>query len=279
MQVSHSRISTFVQCPFKFDLIYKKELKTIFNCDPQNALILGHALHTGIEKDVDTAINEYYSAYPIIDDSHVNEAIKLKYLIPKVKEILPEGEHEVKIEDDDYVGFIDLLVHFGKGLWLDSPDGPTECDYYDIYDFKYSNNVDHYLESEQLHLYKYYFEKTNPRKKIRNLNFVFIPKTMIRQKKKNKTNRFDESLYEFRKRIISELDKKEIQIKQIYYNPTKVIEFLTNTKHCIECENYEKNKSRLCDWCEYKVYCESDGKIDYEIIYPRKEWSCGKVIK
>lgn len=253
MQASHSRISTFVQCPFKFDLIYKKELKTIFNCDPQNALVLGHALHTGIEKDVDAAINEYYSAYPIIDDSHINEAIKLKYLIPKVKEILPEGEHEVKIEDDDYIGFIDLLV-------------PVEDDVYDIYDFKYSNNVDHYLESEQLHLYKYYFEKTNPGKKIRNLYFVFIPKTMIRQKKKNKTNKLDESLYEFRKRIISELDNKEIQIKQINYNPTKVIEFLTNTKHCVECENYEKNPSRLCDFCDFKTFCQSDGEIDYEII-------------
>ena len=256
MQVSHSRISTFVQCPFKFDLSYNQKLTTIFNCDPQNALILGHALHAGIEKDVDTAINEYYSAYPIIDDLHVNEAIKLKYLI---QDILPDGEHEVKIEDDDYIGYIDLLVS-------------VEDSIYDIYDFKYSNNIDHYLESEQLHLYKYYFEKTNPGKKIRNLYFVFIPKTMIRQKK-------TESLYEFRKRIISELNNKEIQIVKIDYNPTKVIEFLTNTKHCVECENYEKNPSRLCDWCEYKVYCESDGKIDYEIIYPRREWSCGKVIK
>lgn len=255
MQVSHSRISTFVQCPFEFDLIYKKELKTIFNCDPQNALILGHALHTGIEKDVDTAINEYYSAYPIIDDLHINEAIKFKYLLPKVKELLPEGEHEVKIEDDDYIGFIDLLV-------------PVEDNVYDIYDFKYSNNVDHYLESEQLHLYKYYFEKTNPGKRIRNLYFVFIPKTMIRQKKKNKTNKFDESLYEFRKRIISELDKKEIQIKQIDYNPTKVIEFLTNTKHCIECKNYEKNQSRLCDWCDFKNYCEKGEEFE---LLPKNE--------
>lgn len=267
MQVSHSRISTFVQCPFEFDLIYKKELKTIFNCDPQNALILGHALHTGIEKDVDAAINEYYSAYPIIDDLHINEAIKFKYLIPKVKALLPEGEHEVKIEDDDYVGFIDLLVPVNR-MSLSPPEALSNNEYYDIYDFKYSNNVDHYLESEQLHLYKYYFEKTNPGKRIRNLYFVFIPKTMIRQKKKNKTNKFDESLYEFRKRIISELDKKEIQIKQIDYNPTKVIEFLTNTKHCIECENYEKNQSRLCDWCDFKNYCEKGEEFE---LLPKNE--------
>lgn len=198
MKVSHSRVGCFTQCPFKFDLIYNKELKTIFNCDPQNALVLGHAMHTGIEKDVESAINEYYSAYPIIDDLHINEAIKLRHLIPRVKAILPSGEHEVKIEDEDYIGFIDLLVHVNdaynedESSWVDFGDGkglqkPLEYQEYDIYDFKYSNNVDGYMESEQLHLYKYYFEKTNPGKKIRNLYFVFIPKTMIRQKKANKT--------------------------------------------------------------------------------------------
>lgn len=253
MQVSHSRISTFLSCPFKYDLKYNKKWETIFNCDPQNALVLGHALHTGIEKDVDEAIKEYYSAYPIIDDLHVNEAIKLKYLIPKVKEILPEGLHEVKIEDDDYVGFIDLLVPITENEGIE---------YYDIYDFKYSNNVDHYLESEQLHLYKYYFEKTNPNKRILNLNFVFIPKTMIRQKK-------DEDLYQFRKRIIEELEQKEIQIESVNYESSKVIDFLTETKHCIECENYEKNSTKLCSWCEFKNYCEK-GEM-FEMILPKNE--------
>ncbi len=262
MQVSHSRISTFLSCPFKYDLKYNKKWETLFNCDPQNALTLGHAIHTGIEKNVDEAIEEYYSAYPIIDDLHVNEAIKLKYLIPKVKEILPEGLHEVKIEDDDYVGFIDLLVPVGTGLWLDAPDGPQECEYYDIYDFKYSNNVDHYLESEQLHLYKYYFNKTNPGKRISNLYFVFIPKTMIRQKK-------DEDLFQFRKRIISELEQKEIQIEQVNYESSKVIDFLTKTKHCIECEDYEKNPTKLCNWCEYKNYCEKGEMID--MLLPKNE--------
>ena len=253
MQVSYSRVSTFLSCPFKFDLKYNKKWKTIFNCDPQNALILGHALHTGIEKDVDEAIEEYYSAYPIIDDLHINEAMKLKYLIPKVKAKLPEGLHEVEIKDDDYVGFIDLLVPITH---------IEDVDYYDIYDFKYSNNVDHYLESEQLHLYKYYFEKTNPSKKIRNLYFVFIPKTMIRQKK-------TEDLYQFRKRIISELEQKEVQIEPVNYDPNKVIDFLTETKHCIECDDYSKNPTKLCSWCEFKNYCEKGEMID--MLLPKNE--------
>ena len=113
MQVSYSRVSTHKKCPHQFKLRYVDQLETISNADPQNALILGHALHTGIEHDVRTAVNEYYGAYPIIDDRHVTEAMKLEYLIPKVKEMLPEGEHEVKIETDDFVGYIDLLTTVG----------------------------------------------------------------------------------------------------------------------------------------------------------------------
>ena len=30
-------------------------------------------------------------------------------------------------------------------------------------------------------------------------------------------------------------------------------------------DTYEKNETRLCDWCDYKEYCQSDEKIDYMI--------------
>ena len=159
MQLSYSRISTYEKCPYQFKLRYLDGLQTIFNCDPQNPLVLGHALHTGIEKDVQAAISEYYSAYPVIRDAHVTEAMKLEYLIPKVKALLPDGEHEVKIETLDFIGFIDLLVPRGwmsKGSMY-NPYG-EDVYVYDIYDFKYSNNIKSYMESEQLHLYKYFFE-------------------------------------------------------------------------------------------------------------------------
>lgn len=273
MQVSYSRVSTYEKCPHQFKLRYKDKLKTVFNCDPQNALILGHALHTGIEHDVKTAIDEYYSAYPVIKDEHVTEAMKLEYLLPKVKAMLPEGEHEVKIETDDFVGFIDLLVPIEPTVILSTGekiyDLPDEIitsydEYYDIYDFKYSNNVDSYMESAQLHLYKYFFELTNPGKLIGNLYFVFAPKCNLRQKKQNKTNKRDETIYEFRKRCMEDLESKEIQIKQVQYDPNKVIEYLMSTKHCVEDTEYIKNPTRLCDWCEYQMYCEKG--IDYMIL-------------
>lgn len=255
MQISYSRIGSHKNCPYAFKLHYYDELETIFNCDPQNALVLGHALHTGIEKNVDAAIKEYYSAYPVVKDAHITEAMKLEYLIPKVKEILPEGEHEIKIETDDFKGFIDLLV-------------PVGYDEYDLYDFKYSNNIPGYMTSGQLHLYKYFFEQINPSKHIRNMYFVFVPKCNLRMKYKNKTNKRDETIYEFRNRCLEDLKSKEIVVKQIDYNPNKVIEYLIDAKHCIEDTEFNKNPSRLCDWCEFQQFCEKG--IDYMILPENK---------
>ena len=280
MQTSYSRISTYEKCPYQYKLRYVDKLKTLPTDDPQSPLILGHALHTGIEKNVAAAIEEYYGAYPIIDDRHVTEAMKLEYLIPKVKAVLPEGQHEVKIETDDFVGYIDLLTQ----VELDEVHKEVECDFcknnnnckqygsaycpngnfdkwYDIYDFKYSNNVNSYMDSAQLHLYKYFFELTNPGKRIRNLYFVFVTKSNLRIKYKNKTNPRDETIYEFRNRCLEDLESKEIRVESVQYNPNKVIEYLTATKHCIEDTEYIKNPTRLCDWCEYQLYCEKG--IDY----------------
>ena len=56
---------------------YIDKISTLKSDEADNALILGHAIHTGIEKGVNAGIKEYYMAYPIITDNHINEAIKL----------------------------------------------------------------------------------------------------------------------------------------------------------------------------------------------------------
>lgn len=269
MQLSYSRVSLYKKCPYQFKLRYIDKLETLPTYDPQDPLVLGTALHKGIEEDVKTAIDGYYASYPVITDLHVNEAIKLEYWLPKIKQLLPDGQHEVLIEDEDFKGFIDLLVPVGymSKDHLQNQYG-EDVDLYDIYDFKYSNNVKNYIDSEQLHLYKYYFEKLNPGKKIRNMYYMFVPKTGIRIKYKNKTNPRDETIAEFRKRIISTLDKNEIQFIQINYDPRKVIEFLIDAKHAIEDTEYKHNETRLCDWCAFKSYCQKEEDF---MILPKNE--------
>lgn len=287
MQVSHSRIETFKKCPFQYKLKYIEGLKTYFNNDPANPLVIGTALHTGIEKDTETAIKEYYANYPIISDQNIEEAIKLEYVIEKCKKILPEGLHEVKVECPEFVGYLDLLVPVKvkpETLTLDQKDEVCagcykydECDkancgalckrvveteWFDLYDFKYSNNVKNYLESGQLHEYKFYFEKINPTKRIRNMYFLFAPKVAIKMKYKNKTNTRDETVEEFRKRLKEELEKKEAQLVKVEYDSEKVIDFLRNAKECRMATKFDKTPSRLCDWCEFQKYCEEGDTLE-----------------
>lgn len=222
---------------------YIDRIGTIAPIDYDNALLIGQALHTGIEKDVDTAIHEYFMSFPVIDDQAVNEAIKLEQMIPKAKALAPPGQFEVEIKDDDFHGYIDLLAPatiFERGVEV-----PNQ---YDIYDFKYSNNVSNYTDSRQLHLYKYFFEKNNPGKHIRNLFFLFVPKVSIKQKK-------TETLTEFRQRLLEELGQKEPKVVQIEYQPDKVIEWLLQTKAVLEATDFEKNPGYLCRYCEYEDFC------------------------
>ena len=263
MIVSHSRIDTFENCPFRYKMRYCDKIQTIKADNADNALFLGTALHTGLEKGVDAAIKEYFMQYPVITDDHINEAMKLEVMIPKAKSKIPDGEFEVEISDDDFKGFIDLLAPVTSDTRLGG-EYQELPNVYDLYDFKYSNNVSHYKDSVQVHLYKYFFEKLNPGKKIRNLYYLCVPKVNIRQKK-------TETLGQFRQRIQEELTKAEPNLIPVEYNPNKVIEWMFNVKHTVEAVDFPKNQGWLCRCCEYKTYCESNGEITYDVILPHEK--------
>lgn len=284
MQISYSRVECYNGCPYRYKLRYIDKIETLKLDNADNALYLGTALHTGIEKDVDTAIKEYYNNFSILTNEQINEAIKLEYQIKKAKEILPTGEYEVPILDKDFIGFIDLLIPVKEELTIEKMDefcdncekncdcpyanSGTKCkkmiepQYYDLYDFKYSNNVYKYKDSPQLHLYKYYFEKTHPNKYINQMKFVLIPKVQIKQKK-------TETLEEFRKRIYEELEQTKIKFLEIEYDPKYIIEFLTETKNMLEDKDFNKNKGWLCNWCEYQEFCEKG--VNYFMELPKNE--------
>lgn len=243
---------------------YIDKILTLQSDAADNALILGHAIHTGIEKGVDEGIKEYFMAYPIITDNHINEAIKLEYLIPKVQQLLPKGTFELQISDKDFVGFMDLLSPVT--MFHDSEVPGT----FDLYDFKYSNNAEKYAISRQLHIYKYQFEKLNPGKHIRDMYFVMIPKVNIKQKK-------DEDLFSFRKRIENELSKTQIELLKIPYNPNKVIEHWILTKRVLETTDFPKEQSWLCRYCEYEDYCMKGN--DYMLLPENKRRNIEKIEK
>ena len=239
---------------------YCDGIQTIKPDEADNALFLGTALHTGLEKGVEAAIKEYFMQYPVITDAHINEAIKLEVMIPKAKAKIPKGEFEVNISNDDFVGFIDLLAPVTSNTRLGG-EYQELPDVYDLYDFKYSNNVSHYKDSVQVHLYKYFFEKTNPGKKIRNMFYLCVPKVNIKQKK-------TETLGQFRQRIQEELTKAEPNLIQVEYDQSKVLDWMFSVKHTVEAVDFPKNPSWLCKYCEYAEYCQ---RGETHMLLPKNE--------
>lgn len=231
---------------------YVERIKTIPNTDPDNALILGTALHTGIEEGVDQALEFYQNSFPILTDEHINEMIKLEVMIPKAAALLPPGgRFEVPIGNADFIGFLDYLAPVGNGLKLDgliTGADLEEFEAFDLYDFKYSNNSKSYMESGQLHEYKYWFELTHPGCRIRNLYFLFVPKVKIRQKN-------TESLAQFRDRLQEALADATPWMEPVQFNPFKVVDFLTDAKHMIEAQEFPKVPNHFCGWCEYEEFC------------------------
>ena len=77
---------------------------------------------------------------------------------------------------------------------------------------------------------------------------------------------------EFRERLRDCLNATEIQIVEVPYDDTAIINFnaccvyINKLLSKKRFEDMIKKPSKLCDWCQYKEYCQSDGKINYMIL-------------
>ncbi|GET12323.1 NTP-binding protein [Ligilactobacillus agilis] len=244
MQFSYSRVSTYERNPLEYKLRYLEGLTTLPRYDPEDPLVVGTAMHELIQKNKD-AIKQYLMSYPLVTDKHINEAIKLELLSKKALAVLPPtGKYEVTLSNQDYIGFIDMLVKNEDGT-------------FDIWDFKYSNSIENYMKSAQLHLYKYYLEQTG--RKVKHLRYLFIPKVRLKQKQ-------TESLYDFRQRLKRAIDKDyQVTVKEVEYNPNKVIEWLASVKHALEAKEFPLNEDDpFWKFSEFRDYVEKGE--DYMIL-------------
>ena len=251
-QFSYSKVECFRKCPYQFYFKYVKQYKTLKSQEADNALYVGQALHLGLEKsNIKAALKEYKQQYYLIGQPHIYELFKLEAMIKKAIPLINELEgkpiHEYEINLPHYKGFVDLIIQ--------------RCDdWWDIYDYKYSNNESNYLESAQLHIYKYYLEQLGF--KVDRLGYIFIPKVQIRQKK-------TESIYQFQKRLKQAISKKEPYIKYIEYDHAKVETFLKDIEVIKQTKTFKKNITRLCNWCDYNNYCLKGDTS--EMILPSNE--------
>lgn len=80
---------------------YVKNLKVETELSETDPLLLGSALHKGIEAgSSDYGIEWYSSHFNITNDIIVNEEIKLRNRIDKVLSVIPDGKHELRISAD-----------------------------------------------------------------------------------------------------------------------------------------------------------------------------------
>ena len=253
-KTSYSKAGTFIQCPRKYELRYIEGLEVPFDCDAANPLEIGTMLHEVIELGIDKAVENYVAKYPVLTDLMVNELMKMRVLGPRAAELVwdscdcEEPVFETELDCDGFVGYIDCLIPRGKGLWT-------------MLDFKYSNNVDRYLESSQLSVYKYFYERSHPGEIIRDTAFLIVPKTMIRQKK-------TEDLYQFRERLQATLEDMWPKLYRVEYDASAVADFLADSMKMSNAEEFPKCESRLCDWCDYKDYCLGGNDM---LVLPKNE--------
>lgn len=245
MQFSYSRVDLFKRCPYHFKLRYIDRLTELPNYDANSPLIIGHALHTGIEKGKKAMLKEFFNAFPLVTDEVVNEAIKLEHNLGKAEEWLStfddsfaftggyEFIHEYEINKPEFIGFVDLIV---------KRKGTNDIA---IIDFKYSNAIDKYKESPQLQIYKHYLEEEGYN--VLAMGYLFLPKTSIRQKK-------DENLFQFRKRLNETMKKLKPTCLKIEPQDMDIIYFLNQCreiKEAIQDEafNWIKNPNEECFAC------------------------------
>ena len=259
MRISHSRLDLFDRCPWHFKLRYIDKLTEIDEFSPSDPLKIGNAIHYGIEvRDKDKMIEYYQSMYPVLTDLIINESIKLELAYDKVIPLVEDIKilhQEYKIDSEDFVGIIDLIT--------ENDDGTV-----DVFDFKYSNNVDNYHDSLQLHIYQYYLEQQGF--KVNRLGYIFIPKLFIRQKK-------NEDLMQFRKRLVTEYEDKQIQLIEVpkdemamiyYTNKVKALHEALNNPHQV----WLPNPNGECYSCKYGLdYLELIEKDDEIMALPKNE--------
>lgn len=245
MQFSYSRVDLFKRCPYHFKLRYIDRLTELPNYEANSPLIVGHALHTGIEKGKKAMLKEFYNAFPLVTNDVINEAIKLEHNLEKAEEWLSDFNnsfsftggyefiHEYEINKPEFIGFVDLIV---------KRKGTNDIA---IIDFKYSNAIEKYKESPQLQIYKYYLEQEGYN--VIAMGYLFLPKTSIRQKK-------DEDLIQFRKRLNVTMRKLKTTCLKIEPQEMEIIYFLNECKEIKEAIqektfNWIKNPNDECFAC------------------------------
>lgn len=232
-QYSYSRVSLFQQCPLKFRYHYIDKVHVEKYEGADDPLILGKSMDTGIEFGYQAAEDYYRSQYPFVNQASEVELTKLKYWVEKLKPQYEGGQFQIELSNDWFIGYAD---------WY--KDGH-------LIDFKYAspNSVERYQKSAQLHLYHNIM--TQKGYEIKEMEYVIIPKVMIRQKK-------SESPKMFYDRLMETLEATEPIHVPVEYDEKHLIHFgksIDDITMANVHNDFPPIVNQYCKYCEYKDMC------------------------
>lgn len=235
MRYSYTFVNMFNQCRMKWYFRYRLEPELEEDYRPNNPLNLGILLEDIVKAGLEKAEHTYYMKYPIINDNHITEVMKAEHFAHQIKEFIPQGgEFEYHLQTDDFTGYIDYVVKLEDGT-------------YAIYDFKYSNYPETYLDSMQVHLYKYYFEMLTGNK-VSELAYILAPKIYLQQKD-------NETIIEYRNRVKDKLNTMSIDVHYVDFDIDKINEFDRIVYEIENASSLYTTRGDHCSYCEYSKIC------------------------
>jgi len=260
---SHSRLSTFEQCPLKFKFKYIDKIKPEIEQTIEG--FLGNKVHEVLETIyTETAKNKIFQLDEVIKiysekwnkdfnpkikitkkensiESYFNKGINflinyfVKYSPFKDKTIETEKKILVNLDlEGKYKlqGYIDRLVH------------NKETNILEIHDYKtgsFLKSQEELDKDRQLALYSMGVRSEFPEAKEVHLIWHFLA---------------------FNKKMVS--TRTQFQLDQLKQETIELIKKIEATKQ------FQKNESALCNWCEFQNYCNNHYN---EIISKKSDWS------
>lgn len=249
---SHSRLSTFEQCKYKYKLKYLDKIPSPL--EKSIEAHLGNCVHHTMEwlyllvlnkkiPSLDEVLEEYLKKWEkewldeinIVRNEFDKEYYKnkgIKFLIDYYIKHCPFEDGTISIEEQVWINLGSDFPHKIIG-YIDRLVYNKNNEEFEIHDYKTANNLptqDKFDKDRQLALYSLAIKEKYGKDKSILLVWHYL--------------NYNKQI--FSKRTDEELEQLKKEIK-------KLIEEIESTT------NYPTTPSSLCDWCEYKPYCKEFG--------------------
>lgn len=264
-KISHSEIQTYLSCQKKWDLCYNQHIK-ISNPDFEFGEIAHRVMETSIipSEELYPELKEYF----MIDNWGFYFTQILDFLSCQFEGYNCIG-HEIKVENDDLKGIIDVVYEKDGLIYL--------------YDYKFTKNPktqDDLEQDEQLYIYAFLYSVLNKFdfNKIR-IGYLSFPKTQIDAPRiltngKLSKDKAQNTTYELYKQAIKDnnLDENEYLDILDYFKSKPLfvkismqpnIEYLGRILENIENVKKDMQKGYIlekngyeCKFCPYLKYCK-----------------------